>query len=127
MCGHKAVETAAVCMILMVQGNLAAATLTHVAIASKTGILAMTPLLGVTLTRHARHLTNRWLCSALLAVSAFLADAWIHESHYPGAYTEAAITAVGVFLFSLAISYTPIGKYIDRLADSFHHQHSDEA
>jgi hypothetical protein len=48
------------------------------------------PVLGVTLTRHAHHLANRWLCSVLLAVSAFAADAWIHKSHYPGAYTEAA-------------------------------------
>ncbi len=121
MCGHKAVEAAAVCMILMVQGDIAGMTLTHVAIASKTGLLAMSPVLAVTLTGHARHLANRWLCSALLAGSAFAADAWIHKSHYPGAYTEAAMTAAGAFVFSVVISYTPIGKYIDRLADSFHH------
>jgi hypothetical protein len=126
MCSHKAVEAAAVCTILMVQGDIAGITLTHLAVASKTGLLAMSPLLGVTLTRHARHLTNRWLCSALLAVSAFLADTLIHESHYPGAYTEAAMTAAGAFLFSVAISYTPVGKYIDRLAESFHHR-SDPA
>ena len=121
MCGHKAVEAAAVCTILMVQGDIAGITLTHLAIASKTGLLAMSPVLGVTLTRHARHLANRWLCSTLLAVSAFAADAWIHKSHYPGAYTEAAMTAAGAFVFSLIISYTSIGKYIDHLAESFHH------
>jgi hypothetical protein len=121
MCGHKAVEAAAVCTILMVQGDIAGITLTHLAIASKTGLLAMSPVLGVTLTRHAHRLANRWLCSALLAVSAFAADAWIHKSHYPGTYTEAAMTAAGAFVFSVLISYTPIGKYIDRLAESFHH------
>ncbi len=124
MCSHKAAEAAAVCMFLMVRGDLSAVTLTHVAIASKTGLLAVSPVLGITLTRHARRLANRWLCSALLAVSAFLADAWIHESHYPGDYTEAAMTAVGAFIFSVVLSYTPIGKYIDRLAESFH-QHID--
>jgi hypothetical protein len=121
MCSHKAVEAAAVCAILMVQGDIAGITLTHLAIASKTGVLAMTPVLGVTLTRHAHHLSNRWLSSTLLAVSAFAADAWIHKSHYPGAYSEAAMTAAGAFVFSVVISYTPIGKYIDRLAESFHH------
>jgi hypothetical protein len=121
MCGHKAVEAAAVCTILMVQGDIAGITLPHLAIASKTGMLAMSPVLAVTLTAHARHLGNRWLCSALLALSAFAADAWIHKSHYPGAYTEAAMTAAGAFVFSIVISYTPIGRYIDRLAESFHH------
>jgi hypothetical protein len=119
MCGHKAVEAGAVCMILMVQGDIAGMTLTHLAIASKTGLLAMSPVLAVTLTRHAGRLANRWVCSALLAVSAFAADAWIHNSHYPGAYTEAAMTALGAFVFSVIVSYTPIGKYIDRLAESF--------
>ena len=107
-------------MVLMVQGDVTAATLMHVALASKTGLLAVSPVLVVTLTRHARHLANRWLCSALLALSAFAADSWIHESHYPGAYTEAAMTALGAFCLSVVISYTPLGKYIDRLAESFH-------
>jgi hypothetical protein len=120
MCSHKAVEAAAVCAILMVQGDIAGITLTHLAIASKTGVLAMTPVLGVTLTRHAHYLSNRWLSSTLLAVSAFAADSWIHKSHYPGAYTEAVMTAAGAFVFSVVISYTPIGNF-DRLAESFHH------
>ena len=36
MCGHKAIEIAAVCVLLMVQGDLAGVTLTHLAIAGKT-------------------------------------------------------------------------------------------
>lgn len=35
LCGHKAVEAGAVCLVLMVQGNLACMTLTHLAIASR--------------------------------------------------------------------------------------------
>ena len=121
MCGHKAIETGAVCLVLMVQGNVIAATLGHLLIASKTGVLAVVPVLVVTLTKHSRHLANRWTSSAILAICAFVADALIHESHYPGEYTEAAMTAVGAFLLSVAISYTPVGKYIDRLAESFLH------
>ena len=103
----------------MVQGQLAGITLGHLLIASQTGLLAVFPVLGITLTRYARLFANRWASSFLLGVFTFLADAVIHGSHYPGKYTEAALTAVGAFFFSLVISYTPIGKRIDRLAESF--------
>jgi apolipoprotein N-acyltransferase len=119
LCGHKAVEAGTVCLLLMVQGDLLALTSAHLLIAAKTGALAVSPALLLTLPRQARHLVNRWTASCLLAVFTFFGDAWIHASHYPGAYTEAALTAVGAFFFSLAVSYTPLGKRIDRLAESF--------
>ena len=121
LCGHKAVEVAAVCLLLMVQGDLTAVTGAHLAIASKTGLLAVTPALVVTFTRHVRYLLNRWTASAFLAACTFVADALVHQSHYSGEYTEAALTAVGAFLFSVAVSYTPLGSRIDRLAESFAH------
>jgi hypothetical protein len=52
-------------------------------------------------------------------------DALIHGSHYPGAYTEAAFTAIGAFALSVILSYTPVGKQIDRLAESFLHYHRE--
>jgi hypothetical protein len=119
MCGHKAVEVAAVCLLLMVQGDVAGVTLAHLGIASKTGLLGVFPILGITYTRYARYLTNRWASSALLGICTFAADAAIHASHYPGAFTEAALTGIGAFFFSLVISYTRLGKKIDRLAEPF--------
>jgi hypothetical protein len=119
--GHKAVETGAACLLLMVQGQLAQATLGHLLVASETGILAVSPLLGITLTRHARYFLNRWLMALFLAVCTFFADVVIHRSHYPGVYTEAALTAAGAFALSVAISYTPVGRRVDRLAESFVH------
>ena len=89
----------------MVQGQLGQATLGHFLIASKTGALTVFPLLGITLTRLARHFANRWLSATFVAVCAFFADAVIHESHYPGAYTEAAFTAAGAFALSVILSY----------------------
>ena len=121
LCGHKAVEAGTVCMILMVQGNLMGLTLGHLLIASKTGLLAVSPVLAVTITRYARFLANRWTSSSFLAVCAFMADATIHDSHYSGEYTEAVLTGIGTFVFSVLISYTPVGRYIDRLAESFMH------
>jgi len=120
--GHKAAETSAACLLLMVQGQIAQATLGHVLVASETGILTVLPLLGVTLTRHARHFANRWTAALLVCVCAFFADALLHGSHYPGAYTEAALTAAGAALLSIAVSYTPLGRRIDRMAESFVHE-----
>ena len=79
------------------------------------------PVLGVSFTRHARHFVNRWTTSAFLGICTFLADAVVHKSHYPGEYTEAAFTGLGACAFSVAISYTPLGKRIDRLAEHFLH------
>jgi len=119
--GHKAVETGAACLFLMVQGQLGQATLGHFLTASETGVLTVFPLLGITLTRHARHFTNRWLSAAFVAICAFFADALIHRSHYSGEYTEAALTALGAFALSVITSYTPVGKQFDRLAEAFLH------
>ena len=83
LCGHKAVETGAACLMFMLQGQLGQATLGHFFIAAQTGVLTVFPLLGITLTRHARHFANRWL-SALFGVS-----------------------------------FTPIGKHIDQIAETF--------
>ena len=114
-----ALVVCAVCLLLMVQGNLLALTAAHFLIATKTGLLAVSPAVGLTFTKQARHLANRWTASALLGICTFAADALVHQSHYPGEYTEAALTGLGAFLFSLAISYTPLGKKIDHLAEDF--------
>src|SRR5262249_49835484 len=119
LCGHKAVETGAACLLFMIQGQLGQATLGHFFIASKTGALPGFPLLCISLTRYARHFANRWMSALFVAVCAFFADAVIHESHYPGSYTEAAFTAAGAFALSVILSYTPVGKQIDRLAEAF--------
>ncbi len=82
LCGHKAVEAGAVCLVLMVQGQLMDATLSHVLIATKTGLLAVSPMLGVTFTRHARHLANKWTAAAVVGLCTIVADGVIHGSHW---------------------------------------------
>jgi hypothetical protein len=102
LCGHKAVEAGAVCLVLMVQGQLMDATLSHFMIATKTGLLAMSPALGLTFTRHARHFSHKWAAALFFGVCTFIADGAIHASHYPGEYSEAAFTGLGAFALSLA-------------------------
>ena len=121
LCGHKAVEAGAACLVLMVQGHLMDATLAHLLIATKTGMLAVSPALGLTFTRYARQFANKWAASIFIGVCTFLADGAIHASHYPGEYTEAALTGVGAFALSLAIASTPIGRRIDALAETVFH------
>jgi hypothetical protein len=123
LCGHKVAEAGVVCLLLMVQGQLSGVTAAHLLIASKTGLLAALPVLGITFTRHAKHLINRWTSSLILGICTFAADAAIHQSHYPGKYTEAALTGLGAFVFSLVISINPIGRRIDELAATFLWRH----
>jgi len=119
LCGHKTVEAGGVCLLLMVQGHLLSITGAHLVIAAKTGILAVSPAVAMTFTPLARHFINRWTSSAFFAVCTFFADSAIHPSHFAGEYTEAGLTALGAFVFSVAVSYTGAGRYIDSLAHSF--------
>jgi hypothetical protein len=119
--GHKTVEAGGVCLLLMVQGHLLSITGAHVALAAKTGMLGVFPAVAMTFTPLARHLMNRWTSSAFFGVCTFFADSAVHPSHFAGEYGYAALTALGAFVFSVAVSYTGVGRYIDRLAHSFLH------
>ena len=61
LCGHKIVEAGAACLVLMVQGQLGEVTAAHLLIASKTGLLAVMPVLCITFTHHVRYFINRWI------------------------------------------------------------------
>jgi hypothetical protein len=97
-------------------------TFGHFLIASKTGVLTVFPLLGITLTgMHDTLLTGgcphflsrRVRSSRMLSFTNLI---------YAGAYTEAALTAAGAFALSVIVSYTPLGKQVDRLAALVHHR-----
>src|SRR5260221_7297709 len=118
LCGHKVGEAGVVCLLLMVRGQLSDVTVAHLLIASKTGLLAVLPILRITFTHYARHFVNRWTSSLFLGICTFAADAAIHPSHYQGQYTEAALTGLGAFVFSILISLSPIGKQIEELAEA---------
>ncbi len=123
LCGHKVAEAGVACLLLMVQGQLSDVTVTHLLIASKTGLLAVLPVLVITFTHHARHFLNRWTSALTLGICTFAADAAIQPSHYTGQFTEAALTGVGAFVFSILMSFTPIGRRIDGLAETFLSRH----
>ena len=120
MCAHKGAEVAGLCLLLMVQGDVLDLTLSHFATAAQTGATAMVLPLGLTFTRFVRaFVSSRWTSSLIVGVCGFAADIFAHPSHYPGAYTEAALTGLGTTAASVLISYTAIGKRIERLGDVF--------
>jgi len=88
---------------------------------SAAGLIAMSPALGLTFTRHARHLANKWAAAMFFGLCTFCADGAIHASHYPGEYSEAVLTGIGAFALSLAVASTPLGKRIDALAERVFH------
>jgi hypothetical protein len=109
-------------MLLMVQGHVMDITTGHFVIAGETGALAILPALAVTFTQYVRYLANRWTSSLFIGACGFAADAIVHGSHYPGAYTEAALTGLGTIAASVLVSYTPLGKRIERLAEPLVHR-----
>jgi hypothetical protein len=42
--------------------------------------------------------------------------------YYPGAYTKAVLSPVGVFVFFVVVRFTPAGKGIERPAEALLHQ-----
>jgi hypothetical protein len=109
-------------MLLMVQGHVTEITGGHALIASQTGVLSILPALALTFTRYVRYLANRWTSSLFIGVCGFAADAVVHGSHYPGPYTEAVLTGIGTTAASVLVSYTPLGKRIERLAEPLLHR-----
>ena len=128
MGAHKCAEVAGVCLLLMVQGNVLDLTASHVLTAAQTGTTAIALPLGLTFTRYARAFaSSRWLSSLIVGGCGFIADVFAHPSHYPGAYTEAGLTGIGTTALSIAISYTPLGRRIDRLGEAFKEPHDAPA
>jgi hypothetical protein len=128
MCADQGVQVAAVCLLLMVRGDVWNLTATHFLTAAGTATVAIAPPLVVTFTRYARVLvSSRWWSGLFSGFCGFIADVVVHPSHYSGAYTEAALTGLGTMLLSVAISYTPVGKRVERLGEVFLHLELDNA
>ena len=124
MCAHKGAEVAGVCLLLMVQGHVLDLTASHFLTAAQTGATAIALPLGFTFTRYARALvSSRWTMSILVGGCGFVADVFAHPSHYPGAYTEAALTGAGTTALSIAMSHTALGRRLEQLGDAFRTPH----
>ena len=89
-------EAATACLVTMVQGNLATIAVSHLLIASQTGVVAGTVASLAILTART---SKRWLISLLLGVVTAFVDFFVH----PGDIGEAAVTGLGAALLSYLV------------------------
>jgi hypothetical protein len=59
--------------------------------------------------------SSKWTVAAVAFFGTLIADRWYHPSHFGGPWAEALVTALGAAGFCLLLSYTPIGRAIERL------------
>jgi len=102
-------ESATACLVTMVQGNLLAITLSHLLIASQTGVIAAA-LASIAL-RVART-RRRWIISIVLGVATGVVDFYVHPGMFGSVAMEASLTGVGAALLSFLVGTTL--RYIRR-------------
>jgi hypothetical protein len=94
-------ESATACMLAMVQGNLLAITVSHLLIATQTGIIAgAIAFVASMLVR----LDNVWVTPVLLGLFTALVDYFMHPGSFGGAATEAIVTGVVATLLSFVVT-----------------------
>ena len=93
-------ESTTACLVTMVQGNLLAVTLSHLAIASQTGIVAGTLAAATLFFARAE---NRWLTAVVLGLITALVDFFIHPAMFGAVAVEAITTGVAAGVLSYVI------------------------
>ncbi len=93
-------ESTTACLVTMVQGNVLALTLTHLAIASQTGIIAGV-IAGVGL--YVARTSRRWMISIVLGVATAVVDFFVHPGMFGSVVTEALVTGAGAAVLSYLV------------------------
>ena len=93
-------ESAAACLVTMVQGNLLAVTASHLLVASQTGLIAGTiTAIGIFIAKT----RNRWLISAGLGVTTGVVDFYVHPGMFGSLVTEAFVTGLAAAMLSYLV------------------------
>lgn len=92
-----AAESTTACLVTMVQGNLLALTVSHLVIASQTGIIAAL-LAGAGLMMAKTD--KRWLISLVLGVITAIVDYFVHPGMFGPVMLEAIVTGLAAGLLS---------------------------
>lgn len=93
-------ESTAACLLAMVQGNILALTLGHIAIALQTGVIAGSIALAFSLVLRAERI---WVTPLLLGISTAVVDYFVHPSSFGAAATEALVTGFVAGLLALLL------------------------
>ena len=90
-------ESTVACFVTMAQGNLLAMTVSHLVIASQTGVIAAAiASAGILLTNTRK----RWLISAVLGMTTAIVDFYVHPGMFGSAATEAIVTGLAAGILS---------------------------
>ena len=93
-------ESATACLVTMVQGNILALTLSHLIIASQTGVFAgAIAAIALFLSRTGK----RWLVSAVLGAATAIVDYFVHPGMFGTVATEAIVTGIAAGLLSYIV------------------------
>ncbi len=99
-------ESTTACLVTMVQGNILAVGLTHILIASQTGIIAGTiAFIAILFAKTGK----QWIISVVLGLATGITDYFVHPGMVGTAATEAVVTGLG----AAALSYL-VGMAIRR-------------
>lgn len=99
-CSEKFSEAWLACLLMMVQGNLAAVTLKHAYIAAKTGTLtAVAFFIAGLCTKKQTVYADVFFTGMVTSV----ADIIIHPTHFGTPETEAILTGMGAALLALLL------------------------
>ena len=95
-------ESTMACLVAMVQGNLLALTLSHLLIASQTGVIAgAIATVGIV----AAKVNQRWKISVILGLATAVVDFYVHPGMFGAAATEAIVTGIGAALLSFLFGF----------------------
>lgn len=93
-------ESGMACLVTMVKGNVMALSLSHLQIASQTGLIAgAMASVAALVTRTGK----RWIVATILGVSTTVVDFFIHPGMFGPLAAEAVVTGAGAAALSYAV------------------------
>jgi hypothetical protein len=100
-------EATPACLLVMVQGNILMATITHIQNAIETGLITGAGVFILSMLEH-RWFRNKYVVAGITGGMCSIADFISHSHHFGWISKEAIITGAFTALISLALNF--IGK-----------------
>ncbi len=103
-------ESTTACLITMVQGNVLAIGLSHLLIASQTGMVAGAIAYVALLFAKT---DKRWLVAMILGIATGVVDFFVHPGMFGTVATEAVVPGFGAAILSYLVG-TAVQRFRDR-------------
>ncbi len=93
-------ESTTACLVTMVQGNILALGLSHLLIASQTGLVASAIAYAAILFAKTG---KQWIVSIVLGLATGIVDFFVHPGMFGTVATEAVVTGLGAAILSYLV------------------------